>query len=159
MLTCNLGNQSRATFRSVAVSSIEHCSDVPTRQFQWLCILRSLHPYRVALLCIAALSELRLLEERSLQEHGAKYILFPSGKPVTERRLRRRLYGQDFNCLQAGNLPTGHCDRIISMCLCLRNQPYALHCVCADSSGLWKKPSSIWNTLTFSRASLQITRS
>ena len=75
---------------------------------------------------IAALSEVRFSEEGSLQEHGAGYTLYWSGKPETERRLS----GVDFmvrNSIASKleNQPTGHSDRIISMRLPLWNQQYA----------------------------------
>ena len=75
---------------------------------------------------IAALSEIRFSGEGSLQEHGAGYTLYWSGKPETERRLS----GVDFmvrNSIASKlvNQPTGHSDRIISMRLPLWNQQYA----------------------------------
>ena len=75
---------------------------------------------------IAALGEVRLPEEGSLQEHGAGYTLFWSGKPATERRLA----GVGFMvktsiASKLENLPTGHSDRIMSMRLPLKNKQYA----------------------------------
>ena len=71
---------------------------------------------------IAALSEVRFADEGSLQEHGAGYTLFWSGKPETERRLS----GVGFMIRSSiasklENLPTGHSDRIMSMRLPLKN--------------------------------------
>ena len=75
---------------------------------------------------IAALSEVRFPEVGSLQEHGAGYTLFWSGKPATERRLA----GVGFMvrtsiASKLENLPTGHSDRIMSMRLPLKNKQYA----------------------------------
>ncbi|XP_072171908.1 craniofacial development protein 2-like [Diadema setosum] len=74
---------------------------------------------------IAALSEVRLADEGNLQEHGAGYTLYWSGKP----RCERRLSGVGFmvkNSIASRleNLPTGHSDRIMSMRLSLRNGQY-----------------------------------
>jgi len=77
---------------------------------------------------IAALSEIRFPDEGSLQEHGARYILFWSGKLSTERRLA----GVGFMvrtsiASKLENLPgkPGHSDRIMSMRLPLKNNKYA----------------------------------
>lgn len=75
---------------------------------------------------IAALSEVRLPDTGSLNEHGAGYTLYWSGKPQAERRLS----GVGFmikNCIASKleSLPTGHSDRIISMRLPLRKEQYA----------------------------------
>ena len=75
---------------------------------------------------IAALSEVGFPEEGSLQEHSAGYTLFWSGKPAAERRLA----GVGFMlrtsiASKLGHLPTGHSDRIVSMCLPLKNKQYA----------------------------------
>ena len=75
---------------------------------------------------IAAFSEVRFPEEGSLQEHGARYTLFWSGKPATERCLA----GVGFMvrtsiASKLENLPTGHSDRIMSMRLSLKNKKYA----------------------------------
>jgi len=71
---------------------------------------------------IAALSEVRFHDVGSLQEHGAGYTLFWSGKPATERRLS----GVGFMirtsiASKLENLPTGHSDRTMSMRLPLKN--------------------------------------
>ena len=75
---------------------------------------------------IAALSEVRFSEEGSLQEQGAGYTLFWSGKPAAERRLA----GVGFMlktsiASKLENLPTGHSDRIMSMRLPLKNKQHA----------------------------------
>ena len=65
---------------------------------------------------IAALSEIRFPNTGSLKEQGAGYTLYWSGKPQGEGRLS----GVGFmikNTIvsKLENLPTCHCDRIISM--------------------------------------------
>jgi len=65
---------------------------------------------------IAVLSEIRFPDKGSLQEHGARYTLFWSGKLSTERRLA----GVGFMvrtpiASELENLATGHPDRIMSM--------------------------------------------
>ena len=75
---------------------------------------------------IAALSEVRFPDEGSLQEHGAGYTFFWSGKPATEKRLS----GVGFMirtsiASKLENLPTGHSDRIMSMRLPLKSKQYA----------------------------------
>ncbi|XP_063615913.1 uncharacterized protein LOC134789136 [Penaeus indicus] len=75
---------------------------------------------------IAALSEVRFPGVGSLQEHGAGYTLFWSGKPATEWRLS----GVSFMirtsiASKLENLPTGHSDCIMSMRLPLKNEQYA----------------------------------
>jgi len=74
---------------------------------------------------IAAVSEIRFPDEGSLQEHGARYTLFWSGK-LSERRLA----GVGFMvrtsiASKLENLPTDHSDRIMSMRLPLKNKQYA----------------------------------
>ena len=75
---------------------------------------------------IAALSEVHFSGEGSLQEHGAGYTLYWSGKPETERRLSGVSF-MVWNSIASKleNQPTGHSDRIISMRLPLWNQQYA----------------------------------
>ncbi|CAE1140564.1 unnamed protein product [Acanthosepion pharaonis] len=71
---------------------------------------------------IAALSETRFPGEGSLQEHGARYILFWSGKPAPERRLSGIGFMISTSiAARLENLPTGHSDRIMSMHLPLKN--------------------------------------
>lgn len=75
---------------------------------------------------IATLSEIRLLEEGSLREHGAGYTLYWSGKQATKRR--RSGVGfmiRDSIATKLASLRTGHSDRIISMRLPLRDQQHA----------------------------------
>ena len=75
---------------------------------------------------IAALSEVLFSGEGSLQEHGAGYTLYWSGKPETERRLSGvGFMVRNSIASKLENQPTGHSDRIISMRLPLRNQQYA----------------------------------
>ena len=75
---------------------------------------------------IAALSEVRFSGEGSLQEHGAGYTLYWSGKPETERRLSGvGFMVRNSIASKLENQPTGHSDRIISMRLPLWNQQYA----------------------------------
>ena len=67
---------------------------------------------------IVALSEVRFPEEGSLKENGAGYTLYWSGKPKEDPRL----YGVGFmvkNTIASklSNLPKGHSDRIMTMCL------------------------------------------
>ncbi|KAJ7427538.1 craniofacial development protein 2-like protein [Willisornis vidua] len=76
---------------------------------------------------IAALSEVHLHEEGSLKEHGADYTLYWSGKPKTESYLS----GVGFmikNSIASKleNLPTGHSDCIISLCLPLHNKQHVV---------------------------------
>ena len=75
---------------------------------------------------IAALSEVRFSGEGSLQEHGAGYTLYWSGKPETERRLSGvGFMVRNSIASKLENQPTGHSDRIITMRLPLWNQQYA----------------------------------
>ena len=75
---------------------------------------------------IAALSEVRFSAEGSLQEHGAGYTLYWSGKPETERRLSGvGFMVRNSIASKLENQPAGHSDRIISMRLPLWNQQYA----------------------------------
>ena len=75
---------------------------------------------------IAALSEIRFSGEGSLQEHGAGYTLYWSGKPETERRLSGvGFMVRNSIASKLENQPTGHSDCIISMRLPLWNQQYA----------------------------------
>ena len=75
---------------------------------------------------IAALSEVRFSGEDSLQEHGAGYTLYWSGKPETERRLSGvGFMVRNSIASKLENQPTGHSGRIISMRLLLWNQQYA----------------------------------
>ncbi|RXN24107.1 craniofacial development 2 [Labeo rohita] len=74
---------------------------------------------------IAALSEVRLPDEGSLQELGAGYTLYWSGRPASERKLS----GVGFMiktsiASKMENLPTGHSDCFISMRLPLRRQQH-----------------------------------
>ena len=75
---------------------------------------------------IAALSEVRFSGEGSLQEHGAGYTLYWSGKPETERRLSGvGFMVRNSIASKLENQPTGHSNRIIAMRLPLWNQQYA----------------------------------
>ncbi|KAL0195131.1 hypothetical protein M9458_008703, partial [Cirrhinus mrigala] len=83
------------------------------------------HELRRLNIDIAALSEVRLPDEGSLQELGAGYTLYWSGRPASERKLS----GVGFMvktsiASKMENLPTGHSDRIISMRLPLRRQQH-----------------------------------
>ncbi|XP_037803548.1 craniofacial development protein 2-like [Penaeus monodon] len=74
---------------------------------------------------IAALSEVRFPDVRSLQEHGTGYTLFWSGKPATERRFSGVCFMiRTSIAFKLENLPTGHSDRTMSMCLPLKNERY-----------------------------------
>lgn len=82
---------------------------------------------------ITALSEVRLPREGSLQEYGAGYTLYWSSKPETERLLsgigimvRKNITSK------LENLPLGHSDHIISMCLPLQNKKHAIHILQKD---------------------------
>ena len=75
---------------------------------------------------VAALREVRFSGEGSLQEHGAGYTLYWSGKPETERRLSGvGFMVRNSIASKLENQPMGHSDRIISMRLPLWNQQYA----------------------------------
>ncbi|XP_069741682.1 craniofacial development protein 2-like [Narcine bancroftii] len=72
---------------------------------------------------IAALSEVRLADVGSLQERGAGYTLYWSGKPSDERRLSGvGFMVKSFIASKLENLPTGLSDRIMSMRLPLQNK-------------------------------------
>ena len=67
---------------------------------------------------ITALSEVRLVDEGSLVEHGAGYILYWSGKPSTGVGFMVK----NSIASKLERLPTGHSDRIISMRLLLEGK-------------------------------------
>ena len=72
---------------------------------------------------IASLGEVCFPGEGSLQEHGAGYTLFWSGKPITEGCLS----GVGFMVIASKleNLPTGHSNHMMSMRFPLKNKQYA----------------------------------
>ncbi|KAL0156964.1 hypothetical protein M9458_048210 [Cirrhinus mrigala] len=83
------------------------------------------HELRRLNIDIAVLSEVRFPDEGSLQELGAGYTLYWSGRPASERKLS----GVGFMvktsiASKMENLPTGHSDRIISKRLPLRRQQH-----------------------------------
>ena len=74
---------------------------------------------------IAALNEVRFPEEGSLQEHGAGYTFYWSGKPAAEKCLSGvGFMVKDCIASKLEHLPTGHSDRIISMCLPLHGNQF-----------------------------------
>ncbi|KAL0153663.1 hypothetical protein M9458_051028 [Cirrhinus mrigala] len=83
------------------------------------------HELRRLNIDIAALSEVRLPDEGSLQELGVGYILYWSGRPASERKLSGVAFMVKTSIAsKMENLPTGHSDRIISMRLPLRRQQH-----------------------------------
>ena len=75
---------------------------------------------------IAALSEVRLLEQGSLIEHSAGYTLYWSGRPAGSRRIHG--VGLMLKNTIASNLPSlpiGHSERIMSLRLPLLKEEYA----------------------------------
>ena len=75
---------------------------------------------------IAALSEVRFPEDGSLNERGAGYTLYWSGKPKGERRLAGvGFMMKDSIARKLDQEPTGQGDRIMSMRLPLLNKQHA----------------------------------
>ncbi|GFR91966.1 craniofacial development protein 2 [Elysia marginata] len=84
---------------------------------------------------IAALSEVRFPDKGSLNEHGAGYTLYWSGRQPEQRRISGvGIMIKDSLAYKLETLPTGHSDRIMSMRLPLdKNQHLTLFSVYAPT--------------------------
>ena len=90
---------------------------------------------------LGALSEVHFPGEGNLQEHGTGYTLFWSGKPTTEERLSGVGFMDSTSITsRLENLPTGHSDSMMSMCLPLKNKRYAI-LFCVYAPALWGEPA------------------